>query len=331
MKLENIGFYTLSDYRASQTSRKSPLWRCELILTDKCNFSCQYCRGLRHDISGTLSFNDAIHVLDLWCADGLKNVRFSGGEPTLYKELEHLVSYCKKNGVEHIAVSTNGSADWSKYEELNAAGVNDFSVSLDSCCSAIGDKMSGGITGTWKRVVENIGRMSEITYTTVGIVINEDNLKTCIDTIIFANSLGVSDIRVIPSSQYNKLIYVIEYVPDSILEKHPIFRYRVNNVRAGRNVRGIKDSDCKKCWLALDDMAIAGGYHFPCIIYMREQGNYIGKVGKNMRQEREDWVRNHDSFSDVICRKNCLDVCIDYCNKVEEYNLCTRSHKEIIS
>lgn len=38
--LENIGFYTLSDYRASQCSVSSPLWRCELILTDRCNYHC---------------------------------------------------------------------------------------------------------------------------------------------------------------------------------------------------------------------------------------------------------------------------------------------------
>ena len=42
-RLEDIGFYTLSDYRASQCSASSPLWRCELLLTDRCNFHCPYC------------------------------------------------------------------------------------------------------------------------------------------------------------------------------------------------------------------------------------------------------------------------------------------------
>jgi len=318
MKLEDIGFYTLSDYRAEQTSAKSPLWRCELILTDKCNFSCPYCRGLRKDVAGTLPFNEAMRTLELWCSQGLKNVRFSGGEPTLYDGLGQLVSYCKTNGVERVAVSTNGSADWTEYEKLHAAGVNDFSVSLDSCCASIGDEMAGGISGAWHHLIENIRKLSKITYTTVGIVITEDNLDKCVDTILFADSLGVSDIRVIPSAQYNRLLTAMKQIPDSILGKYPILRYRVNNVRAGRNVRGIKQTDCGKCWLALDDMAVANGYHFPCIIYMREQGDPIGRVGINMRKEREEWIKAHDCFSDEICKKNCLDVCIDYCNKAEE-------------
>ena len=317
MKLEEIGFYTLSDYRAGQVSEKSPLWRCELILTDKCNFSCPYCRGIREDVAGTIPFDDALCTLEMWCSEGLKNVRFSGGEPTLYNGLDSLVSYCKDNGVERIAVSTNGSADWDIYEKLISAGVNDVSVSLDSCCVSVGDKMAGGVSGAWSHLVENIIRLSKRTYTTVGIVITEDNIDECVDTVIFADSLGVSDIRVIPSAQYNLLLTAMNRIPDHIVAKYPILRYRVNNVISGRNVRGLKPSDCKKCWLALDDMAVAGGYHFPCIIYMREQGEPIGRVGNDMRREREEWVRTHDCFTDDICKKNCLDVCIDYCNKVD--------------
>ena len=30
------------------------------------------------------------------------------------------------------------------YDGLLAAGVNDFSVSLDACCASIGDRMTGG-------------------------------------------------------------------------------------------------------------------------------------------------------------------------------------------
>ena len=109
-KLEEIGFYTLSDARAHNSSITSPLWRCELVLTDECNFKCPYCRGLREDIAGTINFDTAFETVKLWCDDGLKNVRFSGGEPTLYPQLDLLVKHCKQYGVENIAVSTNGSA-----------------------------------------------------------------------------------------------------------------------------------------------------------------------------------------------------------------------------
>ncbi len=81
MKLEEIGFYTLSDERARNGSATSPMERCELILTTRCAFKCEYCRGLPK-YSGDISVEDAYSTLKLWCDDNLKHVRFSGGEPT---------------------------------------------------------------------------------------------------------------------------------------------------------------------------------------------------------------------------------------------------------
>jgi len=71
---------------------------------------------------------------------------------------------------------------------------------LDACCAEDGDKMSGGVKGSWEKVIENIRLISEKTYVTVGVVLNEMNIDSTIDTIKFANSLGVSDIRIISAS-----------------------------------------------------------------------------------------------------------------------------------
>jgi molybdenum cofactor biosynthesis enzyme MoaA len=161
MKLENIGFYTLSNKRIKQVHKNSPLWRCELILTDKCNFKCPYCRGLTNDISGTLPLWEAKMIVQSWITQGLKNVRFSGGEPTIYPELSDLVYMCSRNNVEHIAISTNGSANFEYYQELIDLGVNDFSISLDACCSSFGEKMSGGVKGAWEVVIDNIQKIAK--------------------------------------------------------------------------------------------------------------------------------------------------------------------------
>ena len=67
--------------------------------------------------------------------------------------------------------------------------------------------------------------------------------------------------------------------------------------------------------LVLDDSVVAGDYHFPCVIYMRERGNAIGKTSPLMRKERAKWFEEHNCFEDAICKKNCLDVCIEYNNK----------------
>lgn len=314
MKLEDIGFYTLSDVRAKGSSESSPLWRCELILTDACNFHCKYCRGLREDLKGTMKFDDALRVLELWCNEGLKNIRFSGGEPTLYFYLPELVRYCKKRGVEHIAVSTNGSHLLDYYDILIDYGVNDFSISLDGGCCAVGDDMAN-TPGSWDRVVETIKYLSQKIYVTVGMVFTESNISDSYNAVMFAHKLGVADIRVLSAAQYNKALTMLTDLPNDVLDAHPILKYRINNFRSGRNVRGISETDSHKCKLMFDDMAVAGDYHFPCIIYMREYGDPVARVSENMRRERKMWYESHNTFNDPICRQNCLDVCVDYNNK----------------
>jgi MoaA/NifB/PqqE/SkfB family radical SAM enzyme len=311
MKLEEIGFYTMSDERCAKASGSSPLSRCELILTSRCNFKCPYCRRVGGD---DLKFSEAAKTVMMWAADGLKAIRFSGGEPTIYPGIYGLVAMARDLGIEHVAISTNGSANRIVYERLLACGANDFSVSLDACCAEDGEKMSGGVKGSWETVVDNIRFLSSKTYVTVGVVLTPFNIASVNSIIEFADSLGVADIRIIPAAQDGDSLKEVK-VRDYILKKHPILSYRIANIKAGKSVRGLESCDYNRCGLALDDMAVCGNKHYPCIIYMRESGKPIGDVGPNMRQEREAWALTHNTCADPICSKNCLDVCRDYNNK----------------
>lgn len=318
MRLEDIGFYTLCDDRAKNVSVGSPLWRCELILTERCNFKCPYCRTLRPDCQGDVPLDRAKEIVTLWAEHGLRNIRFSGGEPAVYKGLVDLISHTRDRGIGRIAVSTNGSAPLSYYERLIAAGVNDFSISLDACCSSDGDRMAGGVAGAWERVTANIRDLSKLTYVTVGIVLTEETLHTARDVVVFAHDLGVRDIRVIPSAQFAQGLEKLD-LPQTVLDAHPILRYRLANMLHGKPIRGLGPTDSQRCHLVLDDMAVAGDQHFPCIIYLREGGSPIGKVGPGMREERKAWSESHNCLSDPICANNCLDVCVDYNNRVTLY------------
>jgi MoaA/NifB/PqqE/SkfB family radical SAM enzyme len=318
-RLEDIGFYTLSDKRAKNIGITSPLARCELILTSYCNLRCPYCRGVGKELQGNIPVDQALKIIDLWIANGLKNIRFSGGEPTLYKGWIKLLDRCREGKVERIAISTNGTANINKYLELIEHGVNDFSISLDGSCCSAGMDMNGGIIGAWEKSIETIRQLSKITYVTVGMVFTESNVDECVELVMFADSLGVSDIRVIPSAQYNRALTKLTALPREVLAKYPILNYRINNIKNGFSVRGIHKNDCHKCPLVLDDMAVASKWHFPCIIYMREGGKPIGKIGDKMRQDRLNWMKQHDTHTDPICANNCLDVCRDFNNKASEF------------
>lgn len=73
-KMEDIGFYTLSDKRAQNLSCNSPMMRCEILLTQRCNFKCPYCKkSISKDCSKDVSFKAASQVLGYWIKDGLRN------------------------------------------------------------------------------------------------------------------------------------------------------------------------------------------------------------------------------------------------------------------
>lgn len=318
MKLEDIGFYTLSNDRCMKADHTTDLMRCELVLTDSCNFKCPYCRGQRKDLKKNLNLEEAKAIVDIWVKERVKNIRFSGGEPTVWKWIVELTQYAKDCGVERIAISSNGSASIEMYEKLINVGCNDFSISLDACCSAFGDKMAG-VDGAFNKVITSIKYLSERVYTTVGIVVTKDTVSELKETVEFASSLGVSDIRIISAAQYNKLLEVSKTISQEVYTKYPILKYRIENTSNGVNVRGISENDSKKCWIALDDIAVAGDYHYPCIIYLREQGNPIGKIDSNVRENRRKWVENHNTHEDPICQKNCLDCIVKYNNEYERY------------
>ncbi|MFZ2992435.1 MAG: radical SAM protein [Microgenomates group bacterium] len=317
--VSNIGFYTLTDERAIKEHFN--MERCEIIITEMCNYKCPYCRGVKaysRDCSGHLHPDIVKSVLNSWISSGLKNIRFSGGEPTMHPNVVEFVKIAKEGGIKRIAISSNGSMPEKMYRNLLDAGVNDFSISLDACCAEDAEKMSGGRKGIFERVASNIEWLSKETYVTVGIVLTDETQSTVVDVVKFAHDLGVSDIRIITAAQYNGALSKLELIPDYILEAHPILKYRVKNLLSGKNVRGISDNDTRKCHLVVDDSVVAGSWHFPCVIHMREGGEPIGRVDENMLEQRKIWSENHDTHLDPICKQNCLDCLVDYNNMVEE-------------
>lgn len=318
MKLEKIGFYTLSDKRAKELNYNSSLKRAEILLNNVCNFNCVYCRDKKGDY--ILDLEDVYRYIDILADNDIENIRFSGGEPTMYKYLFKVIYYTKKrcNNIKNIAISTNGSGSYLYYKDLVDFGVTDFSISLDSCCSDIANKMAGKNID-FKNICNNIKGLSKLCNVTIGVVLNEKNINDVQEIIKFCDGLNPSDIRIIPSAQFNNKLYNFD-IDKKILNKYPILKYRINNIKKNKLVRGLTKKDNNKCPLILDDLAIRGNYHYPCIIKLREGCNPIGEMDYSIRFKRYEYYKEHNVYDDEICRKNCLDVCVDYNNKVKKVN-----------
>src|SRR5215469_10994266 len=106
-------------------------------VTDRCNFRCQYCMpadGLpwleRDEI---LTFEEIAHVVGLFAAMGVHDVRLTGGEPLVRREFPRLAAMLAEiPDVEDLSVTTNGYLLERQAEALVRAGINRFNVSIDS-------------------------------------------------------------------------------------------------------------------------------------------------------------------------------------------------------
>ncbi len=86
----------------------------------------------------------------------MRKVRITGGEPLLRPDIADLVAELSTlDGVEDIALTTNGVLLAQHAAELKGNGLHRVTVSLDSLDPAVFEAMSGGFGGL-KQVLEGI-------------------------------------------------------------------------------------------------------------------------------------------------------------------------------
>jgi len=106
-------------------------------VTDRCNFRCQYCmpaEGLPWlERAEILSFEETARLVRLMALMGVRDVRLTGGEPLVRRNLPALVAMLAEiPEMREIALTTNGYLLERDAEALVRAGVGRFNVSLDS-------------------------------------------------------------------------------------------------------------------------------------------------------------------------------------------------------
>lgn len=317
-KLACLNWETLSDDRARNVRPNREIRRAAFIVTGACNFACPYCKTLGGDRAPTMKQDKASALLaDLIC-HGLKELRLSGGEPTLVPWLPLLVAQAKSAGV-RIAVSTNGYSSPETYAALVQAGVSEFSISLDSVDPEEADFLSGGrsnVLASVERTIRQVIGLGSSVYVGMTCSASRRGLKATVDKAV---DLMVTDIKIMSPAQEGSLVDT-SWLDSVTAARFPFLAWRAGNFRQGRNVRGLDHRDSPKCSLVLDDVTIAGDFHYPCNVYFREGGLPIGKVGssESMLAERALWCQGHDSLRDPICSTMCMDLLRVYNNRVME-------------
>jgi cyclic pyranopterin phosphate synthase len=108
-----------------------------LSVTDRCNLRCHYCMPEREYTwlprDDRLSFEELTAVTAAMIPLGVRQVRLTGGEPLLRRDLEALIAMlCALPGLEDVALTTNGVLLEEQAELLHSAGLRRLTVSLDT-------------------------------------------------------------------------------------------------------------------------------------------------------------------------------------------------------
>jgi MoaA/NifB/PqqE/SkfB family radical SAM enzyme len=129
-------------------------------------------QGNKREIYGNKTTDEVKKLLDEAIKDS-DSIVFTGGEPTIRKDIVELTSYAKRLGFRKIQIQTNGRmlAYRKLCEELISAGANEFSPALHGHTSELHDYLTRS-KGSFKQTVAAIQilkslRMPIITNTVV--------------------------------------------------------------------------------------------------------------------------------------------------------------------
>src|SRR3984957_3814765 len=114
-----------------------PLRSLRVSVTDRCNLRCNYCMPREEYVwlprRELLTFEEIARLVGVFTSLGVEDVRLTGGEPLLRRDLPTLVRILAGNPrICDLALTTNGVLFAEQAEALRAAGLHRVTLSLDT-------------------------------------------------------------------------------------------------------------------------------------------------------------------------------------------------------
>jgi cyclic pyranopterin phosphate synthase len=167
-----------------------------LSVTDRCDFRCTYCmddsvRFLPR--SEVLSADQIVRLADVFVQQGIRKIRLTGGEPLLRSDLPEIASRLTAlAGLNHLALTTNGSRLASQAARLRDCGIDSINISLDSLRAERFRALTR--SGVLQDVLAGIDAAVAAGFTRVrinSVILRGRNDDEVLDLVAFACSRGV--------------------------------------------------------------------------------------------------------------------------------------------
>ncbi|WP_339062027.1 GTP 3',8-cyclase MoaA [Tepidibacillus marianensis] len=143
-----------------------------ISVTDRCNLRCVYCmppEGVEFmPHSELLTYEEIEKVVKTAAKFGVRKLRITGGEPLVRKDLEVLIAKLSRiEGIEDIALTTNGIFLAQKAQALKDAGLTRVNISLDSLRADRFKEITRG--GQLEKVLDGIDASFRVGFTPIKI------------------------------------------------------------------------------------------------------------------------------------------------------------------
>lgn len=177
-------------------------YRMDLALTYRCNNACLHCYNDPQRKLDELDSATWKQILDKLWQIGIPHVVFTGGEPTLRKDLPELVGYAQQLGMV-TGINTNGRrlSDNNFIKQLVKAGLDHVQITLESHDAAIHDAIVNH-AGAWQQTTTGIRNvLASHLYVMTNTTLLRTNTAELEQTLKFLSELKV------PTIGLNGLIY----------------------------------------------------------------------------------------------------------------------------
>lgn len=235
-------------------------------LTDRCNLRCEYCmpeegiEKIKH--SDILSLEDTYEIIKVFVELGINKIRFTGGEPLVRLGVVDLISKVSKlEGVNEIAMTTNGVLLEKYARDLKEAGLTRVNISLDTLDEEKYREITRG--GELQKVLNGIEAAKEVGLTPIKLNtvliggFNEDEIPSIIN-LTRDEEIDVRFIELMPIGQAagfakdkfipnNKILQKVEgLMPlESKDKSSPALYYRLPGAKGKVGI--INPISCKFC------------------------------------------------------------------------------------
>lgn len=153
------GFYLSRVWAGSKVSTKllpstiRPL-SAHVKLTENCQAGCITCDYWKTRWHDAISRNRAVELLNEIADAGIRDVRFTGGEPLLRRDFFQVLQEAKTSRFKRIILQTNGLLLKKLHKEINASPITKVAVSIDGLKPA--NDVIRGIDGYFDLGMEGI-------------------------------------------------------------------------------------------------------------------------------------------------------------------------------